>query len=642
MFRSAILLLVTAISLNTYSQNKNEVVASIDGNKILMDEFVRLYQKNNQNLLNEDEKKTPLEYIDLFINYKLKVHEAEQLGLDTVASFVNELKTYRQELARPYLTDVQFSDQMVKEAYERTKIEVKASHILLRLNENASPADTLARYNEILKLRDQVLQGANFEDLAFQYSEDPSAKNNKGVLGYFTAFQMVFPFENAAYKIPVGEVSMPVRTRFGYHLIHVMDKRPASGQIKVAHIMKRIPANASEETASQLKQQMDSIAELIKKGGDFAKLAKEFSDDRRSAAQGGEMPWFSSAGMLPEFAQPAFDLKNNGDYSPVIKTPYGWHIIKRIAFKPIPTFDEIEQQLIDKIRKNPEISKHSKQQFIKKLKDEYHFKLNEEALSKYFNFISENDQDQINANSEVCLFNYAENEVTFSDFNKYLQKVTTDKHNLKNSLETHFQDFVEQTLVNYEDSQLEQKHPDFKYLMKEYHDGILLFNISEDKIWSAASNDTLGLEAFYQKNKGKYLWEDRFKGWVIKCPNQEIKDFVDEILSADSQISIEELTDQISQHSEDRIQVEKGAFEQGDNPLVDYLVWNDIEPKGYKDGLHFVRGNKIAPEAKTLEEARGLYISDYQNYLEELWIKDLRKKYKVKINKKLIKSVDPV
>ena len=641
MLRSLLLVFTFVFSASAFCQNK--VILTIDGNPVSVEEFERLYKKNNQNLLEESEQKNPVEYMELFVNYKLKVHEAEQLGLDTIDSFVRELKSYRDELAKPYLTDVQFSDIMVQEAYARMKNEVKASHILLRLNENASPADTLTTYNKILSIRNRILAGENFENVAFEVSEDPSVKMNKGILGYFSAFQMVFPFEQAAYKTEIGDISMPVRSRFGYHLIHVLDKRPALGQIKVAHIMKRLPSNASEEAVNKAKQKLDSVAALIQSGAQFAEMAKEFSDDRQTAQKGGDMSWITSSFQVAEFIEAAFALENNGDVSPVIRTPYGWHLIQRLDRKPIPAFEEVEQMLVERIKKNPEISEHSKQMFVNKLKAEYNFKVDRESQENYYSEVmgklkTDNGQGALTSSPQQVLCTFADKKLTFSDFSNFI----TNYNGSKNNLSSLFEKFIEKQLTNYEDANLENKYPDFKYLMKEYHDGILLFNISEKKVWNAASEDSLGLASFYNNHKDKYLWDERFKGWVIKCPNQEVKDLIDQIFAEDDKMTIEELNDQIKQHIDIDVEIEKGTFEKGDNPLVDYYVFEGSEPEVYINELHFVRGNKIAPQAKSLEDAKGLYISDYQNYLEKEWIKKMRKKYKVKVNKKILKTIEPV
>lgn len=649
MYRLLLLLILLLPATAGFCKKNNNVITTIDGQPISKEEFVRLYKKNNDQVIDQGDKKTPEQYLDLFINFKLKVLEAERLKYDTVPSFINELKKYRADLAKPYLTSVHYTDNMVKTEYDRMQSEIDASHILLRLPPNPSPADTLKAWNKIMDIRKQILNGANFGEMAIKYSKDPSAKQNKGHLGYFSALQMVFPFESMAYNTPVDSVSMPVRTTYGYHLIKVIGKRPSKGQMKVAHIMKRLAMNSSEETIKQQKEAIDSLANLIKNGADFAKLAKENSDDRKSASQGGKLPWFSSTGIMPEFGTPAFALKNNGDVSPVIRTPYGWHIIKRLDYRPPESFDKMKEFLTDKIRRNPEISQHSQKIFISKLKKEYQFKQDDAAIDKA---VKEVQQILKNGNpgkfslpdSSSVLFSFADEKATAGEFEKYLATNVEIKNqpSAHHDLTKKYEGFASKTLVDYEDAHLSAKYPDFKYLLQEYHDGILLFNISQDKIWDKAAKDTVGLEAFYNKDK-KYLWGERFKGFIIKCNKQEVKDFIDGVFTANPEVTETELKDQLKERFGDtQTEIKLGAFEKGDNELVDYLVWNGPKPDGYNSDLDFIHGNKVAPEPKTLDKARGLYISDYQNYLEAQWVKDLRKKHKVKVNKKVLKSIKPV
>ena len=314
---------LTLITLTLSAQKKDQTVMTIGKLPVSKEEFTLNYQKNNTNILDEKDKKTPAEYLDLYVNFRLKVIEAQNLGYDTVQSFIDELKGYRKELARPYLTDVSFNEEMVQTAYHRTKYERKASHLLVMVTPEASPADTLAAWNKINDLRNQIVAGADFNEIALQHSEDPSAKGNKGLLGYFSAFQMVYPFEDAAYRTPVGQVSEIIRTRFGYHILKVHDERLTPGEIKVAHIMKMFPQQATEETIASLKLSADSILSKVASGADFAELAKKYSDDKQSAVEGGVMPFFTPTNMVPAFAEAAFFLKNDGDISPVIRTPYG-------------------------------------------------------------------------------------------------------------------------------------------------------------------------------------------------------------------------------------------------------------------------------------------------------------------------------
>ncbi|MGQ7870320.1 peptidylprolyl isomerase [Sunxiuqinia sp. sy24] len=640
------ILLFFAVVTTTFGfgQDNPEIIVTIGDHAIAKEEFVRLYDKNNKLLLDEAEKKSPSDYMDLLINFKLKVLEAERLGYDTLPGFVNELSTYRKELAKPYLTAVHYTEEMVKTAYERMQTEVNVSHILLLAKEDASPKDTLETYMQLLNLRRQLEDGSDFETLALNYSEDPSAKQNKGKLGYFSAFQMVYPFEDAAYKMNVGQVSYPVRTKFGYHLIKVNNKRAARGQIKVAHIMKEIDEHTSEEATSQGNQQLDSLLLELENGADFAEKARLHSDDQRSASSGGTLSWFSSSGMMPEFAEPAFALQQDGDLSPVIRTPYGWHIIKRLEHRPIPTFDEVEDFLAEKIRNNPEISQHNAERFIQNLKGEYDFKQDEQVLDELIKelktAIKSNTLETFQlANPNQVLFHFADQQATAGDLLAYLRRKAGGPKSA--AMPQTYNSFVFERLRQYEDSRLEAKYPEFRYLVQEYHDGILLFNISEDEIWNAAVQDSTGLVAFYEKNKSKYQWDERFHGWSIKCDNLEAKDFIDAVFDEDSEIQAAELRDQMKDYlGEVNAEVEFGFFEKGQDPLVDYLVWNAPKPDNFLDGLHFVRGNRVPPQVKTLQEAKGLYVSDYQNKLEKMWLKELRKRYKIKVNKKLLKGIE--
>ncbi|WP_430973695.1 peptidylprolyl isomerase [Sunxiuqinia rutila] len=625
-------------------QGDSDIIVTIDDHAITQEEFVRLYHKNTQLMLDGAEMKSPREYMELFINFKLKVLEAQRLGYDTLPTFVNELNTYRDELAKPYLTAVQYTDEMVKTAYERMQTEINVSHILLLVKNDASPQDTSRIYNQLLELRKQINNGAAFETLAEKYSEDPSVRQNKGNLGNFSAFQMVYPFEDAAYKTAVGEVSFPVRTKFGYHLIQVNQKRPARGQLKVAHIMKKLDEQASKEAIQLAKQQLDSLLKELQNGADFARLAELHSDDRQSANKGGILSWFSSSGMPPQFAEAAFALKHDDELSPVLRTPYGWHIIKRLEHRPVPSFDELEDFLKEKIRTNPEISQHNAERFIQNLKGEYQFKQDEPALAALTSALQKaldsNKLDQFRpAKPDQVLFRFANQQVTSDEFLTYLKPIAADQKTIL--IPQAYNNFVAETLRQYENAHLETKYPEFRNLVQEYHDGILLFNISEDKIWHAAATDSAGLVAFYKKNQSKYQWDTRFHGWRIKCPTQESRDFIEAVFEQEPEIRLTELQDLLKNHrNEEGVEVEFGYFEQGQDPLVDYFVWNAPKPNDFVDGLYFVRGNKVPPQAKTLQEAKGLYIADYQQQLEQDWLKQLRKQYKIKINKKLLNSLE--
>lgn len=609
---------------------KSETLLTIGNTKISKAEFERIYKKNNSNLFNEADKKTPKEYLGLFIDFKLKVIEAENLKMDTTEAFKKELAGYRKELAQPYLTDVKYDQQLVKELYNRMKKQVNASHILFAVKPNAPNKEVEAARKKAEKVRQEILTGKDFNEAAREYSDDPSAKSNGGNLGYFSAFQLVAPFEDAAYKTPVGEITKPVRSSFGFHLIKVNDVRDNQGEIKVAHIMKMFPKGAADAYRSRLKTEIDSIYKALQNGADFAELAKKYSDDKQTASNGGEMPWFSASQMIPAFSNPASALKNAGDFTRPIETRFGYHIIKKLDSRPIKPFDEVKNEIEQRIKKDPERSTTSKKVFINDLKTEYHFlenKANPEQLK------DKNIGD--NAGKNLPLFTIDNKLFTLEDFNHFLE----GNHIKTGNYLANYDKWVETEITRLEDSKLEDKYPEFRYLMQEYHDGILLFNISQEKIWNFASQDTIGLQQFYNNNKKKYLWGERFKGYIVTCKDQNSREEVEKYFAAEMPAG--EITDLMNKDRE-LVTIQEGAWEKGSQPVVDYFVWNGPEPQYFNPEITFVRGDLIPPEPKTLEEARGQYISDYQNYLEKEWVKALRKKYKIKVNKKLLKTIPGV
>lgn len=640
-FKSLSFFLFILFTLSVSAQKKNDVVLTIGDLQVSKEEFEANYRKNNTNILDEKDKKTPAQYLDLYTNFKLKVLEAQKLGYDTVKSFIDELNGYRQELAKPYLTDVSFNDEMVQTAYHRTQYERKASHILILVSPETPPADTLTAWNKMTDIRKQILAGADFAEMASKYSEDPSAAENKGLLGYFSAFQMVYPFEDMTYRTPVGQVSEIVRTRFGYHLIQVHDERITPGEIKVAHIMKLFPQQASQETIDRLKLSADSIWQKVTSGADFAEMAKAFSDDKQSAAEGGVMNWFTPANMVPAFAEAAFALKNDGDISPVIRTPYGWHIIKRLELRTTQPFEKLRPDLEAKIKQNPEISKYSDEAFDRKLRAEYKLKIDESNFSKFCAAAS--DSTRLDEMKNNTLVQFADQILTAGRFAGFIQKLNFSPAtaNPEAELTDLLNKFIYQELIAYENTQLEKKHIEFARVYREYHDGILLFNISKDKIWDVASTDSVRLQNYYNQTTKKYYWNDRFKGWIIESKDAETRSRVETFLDNKETVK-QELTDVFNTKAENNIRITDVAVEKGENPIVDYFIWSGPKPTGFEETTTFVHGKIVRNELRELKDAWGLYSSDLQEQIEKEWIDALRKKYPVQINKKVLKKIQTV
>jgi peptidyl-prolyl cis-trans isomerase SurA len=632
----------------TYAQDKKPLM-TIGNQSITKSEFERIYKKNN-NLKEPSDKKAIDEYLQLFINFKLKVIEAESLGYDTLASFKKELKGYRDQLAKPYLTATKEEESLILEAYERMKTDVEASHILVKFDPNASPEDTLKAYNKAIDIRKRLLAGEAFDKVAKETSDDQSAKTNGGYLGYFSAFNMVYAFETAAYNTPVGQISMPARSRFGYHIIKVLNKRPDIGQIKVAHIM-IFARNVSKEKNDSAKKAIYGIYEKLKKGEDFAQLAKTYSEDKGSAANGGDLPWFGSGRMVHEFETAAFALKNNGDFSEPIQTAYGWHIIKRIDTKGIPAYDQAKADIKQKITRD-ERSVKSKDLFLTKLKKEYNFKENKDVLKPFYTLIDSSVykgkwKSDNAASLKGILFSFDGKNFASIAFASYLAKNQPfGKMSFKAIVDKEYDKFVETSLYDYENDMLEKKYPDFKNLMEEYHDGVLLFDISDKMIWSKALKDTTGLEDYYAKNKSKYMWDKRLGITMYSTTDAAVaKKALDLLKSPSSQgITDDKIRVELCKPDTSKkcVTIEHLKISKGDIPSIDSTGWGEgvcLVP--VLNGKHrvAVKGKVTEAETKALSEAKGVVISDYQTFIEEEWIKTLRGKYKIKVNEKLLSTI---
>ncbi len=622
----------------------NPVLMTIAKTPVTKSEFEKVYRKNN-NKEGAYDMKDVREYLELYINYKLKVKEAEEEKLDTSQTFINELKGYRKQLAQPYMTDKDVSDALVKEAYDRLQKDVRASHILINVAPDALPKDSLAAYNRAMKIRDLILKGADFEKMARDSSNDPSAKENGGDLGYFTGMQMVYPFETAAYTTKPGQISMPVRTKFGYHIIKVMDVRDAQGEIKVAHIMVKCPTNSPDSISIQAKAKIDEIYGKLKAGEKFEDLATKFSDDKGSAKNGGALPPFGTGRMVPEFEKVAFSLKKDGDYSEPVKTSYGWHIIKRLEKKAIPSFEEKQSDLKNQVAKDSraEVSKNS---MISRIKTDYNFKEVPKNKDLFINALDTNvlngewTPDKVKGMNKP-LFTLGTMTYTQEDFAKYINNHQSKKQNTtpKQVGYNLYNQYVDESCLNYEESQLETKYPEFKALMQEYRDGILLFDLTDKKVWSKAVKDSVGLVEFYNNNKNNYMWDRRCEAIIYTCANADIASKTRKLLKKGKPMV--EVLQTINKDSQLNLTTKDGKFLKGENDIIDAITWQKgLSPDMNKNNsVVFVDViNILESTPKTLEEAKGIITADYQNYLEKEWIKQLRAKYPVSVNEDVLNS----
>ncbi|MBL0063800.1 MAG: peptidylprolyl isomerase [Bacteroidetes bacterium] len=645
LFLSALLFL--SMSVAGIAQDKSDpVILNIAGENIPKSEFERVFKKNNTKETTFD-KKAVNEYLQLYINYKLKVREALELGMDTAKSFVDELGGYRKQLAQPYLVDKDVSENLLKEAYARMKTDLRASHILIKCDQNALPKDTIEAYNKAMKVRGELLKGADFTASAKKYSDDPSAKDNGGDLGYFSAMQMVYPFESAAYNTKNGEISAPVRTRFGYHIIKVTDSRPAQGEVKVAHIMVKVAANAKEDDSTKAVQKINEIYTKLKAGEKFEDLARQFSDDQSSAKNGGLLPMFGTGRMVPEFEKAAFALKTAGDYSEPVRTSYGWHIIKLIEKKSLGTYEELQADLKQKVQKDSR-SELSKSSMISRIKAKYGFmevpKAKDEFMKTIDTTLSSGKWSADNAAAlKGNMFSLRNKFYSQKDFATYVadhqskRGAGLDPKILASNM---YNDWVNESCLAYEETKLDSLYPDFRNLMGEYRDGILLFELTDKKVWSKAVKDTTGLKEFYEKNKTNYMWGDRLDATVYTCANAEIaKEVRKQMKKIDD---VDTLLAKINKSSQLNLQVKSAKFAKNDNEVIDKIEWKTGLTKDIpKDNqVVFVDVKQVLPaQPKSLDESKGLVTADYQNALEKEWIQTLRAKYPVQIKQDVVDSI---
>ena len=555
MYRKILFFFILIFFINIIVSSQNETVITIDNRNISLFEFERLYNKNKS--LISDEPQNVEEFLERFINFKLKVLEAESLGNDTTQTFLNELATYRRELTKPYMVDSIIGEQIIEEAYHRILKDTEASHILINLDSKASPEDTLAAWNKIMQLRSEILKGEDFGKVAEQRSEDISAKRNKGYLGWFTAFQMVQDFEIAAFSTPPGGISMPVRTRFGYHIIKGHSQRPARGSVKVAHIFISVPENTPEDESADAKERIYALHESLTAGVDFSTVAGSYSEDRGTANDGGELPWFTIGRMIPEFEDAAFSLQFPGEISKPVKSFYGWHIIKLIEKKQVGSYEEERDNIAERINAE-NYSKLTDERVISELKDIHNFQLRKENLEIFYAIIDTSIFNaswsmDINAIPNDVLFTLGSLQVTQREFARHLEKKQTKitPYNIKTFINEEFRKFADEIVYNYEESLLELKYPEIKFILQEYHDGILLFELTDKMVWSKAVEDTLGLEEFFDEHLDNYKWGARAEAYIISikdpvllrnarkltAKNADNKDFSKEMMAQHSAIA---------------------------------------------------------------------------------------------------------
>ena len=638
-----------SLNLATYAQQKTkDVLFTINDKPYYSDEFSRVYKKNID-LVKDESQKDLNQYLDLFVGYKLKINKANDLGLENNTKYQNELKGYRAQLAKNYFTDSKVTNELVQEGYNRYKKEIKAAHILIMCDENASPEDTLKAYNKVVDIRQKALNGEDFGALAAQYSQDPSAKENKGELGYFSAFRMVYAFETAAYNTPKGQISKPVRSRFGYHLIKVEDIRDNRGEVSVEHIMVMKPTSDTQADKDKAANTIQDIYKKIQQGESFEALAKLYSEDKASAPKGGLLNRFSSGQLSSdEFETVAFSLTKENPISTPFQSQFGWHIVKLIDRFPIKSLDEMKADLEEKVSKD-ERSRLITASLNEKLRKKYTVKRDNKEFSKVEKAVTDDFYTKkwelptdLKA-YKATLVSINESKVTDEDFLNYIKAQEKTGSTLKpvsKLVDKLYTNFENEKLSGYYNDNLEKEYPEFSNIMDEYRDGLLLFDLMEKEIWDKSKNDTIGLRKFYDMNKDKYMWKTRVDITVASSTKMDVLKKALKMLKENK--TPEEIKQKLNTKELVNVMASNGTYEEGNNSIPKGTKLEMGISEITKDGEYYFvsRINKLIPASnKTLEECKGKVVNDYQQYLEENWVSDLKKQYTVKINQDVFEKV---
>lgn len=635
---------------NIRAQSEEPVLFTIDNTAVGAAEFNYIYTKTNGQQADYS-RKSVQEYLDLYVRFKLKVQEAKSLQLDTVPAFQEELAGYRRQLADSYLINKEVLEKLTRELYERIQEEIEISHIFVKVPQNPGIREVetaLAKANAALIA---MRNGSSFEEAARQFSEDNNTRESGGKIGFITAMlpSGFYPLEKAVYDMEVGQVSDPIRTSAGFHVVKVHSKRTARGQIEVGHILFRHnsdkPVNA-EALAKEAYQQ-------IQAGADFEELARASSQDQRTAGGGGYIGFIGINQYETAFEDAAFAIPEDGALSPPIRSSVGWHIIKRISYKPIQPFAFEKGRLEAAIRKDSRFEE-AQDALIRQIKMDNNFSEDTTLLRPFAqtldgNFLTFRWKAPASPSPEP-LFSLGGQTSTLGDFSNFLAQASRQRITLSGKASNEdvvlqlYQEFVRNQCMAFEEKNLEKKYPDFRYLMREYEEGILLFEVTKMTIWDKAGQDTLGLLNYFNATRGKYRWNPRAITSIYHLDAAQ-EDKLKEVMQAASQNRPDAVLAQFNNDDAIVLNVEERLIEKGMSNMIPEQNWkvgymSPSMPDTRRKTLSFYKiENILPPSEKELSEARGYVIADYQDYLENIWVESLKNKYKVTLNQQVVENL---
>lgn len=626
-------------------KDTKEVLFTIDEVPYYTEDFNHVYNKNID-LIPESERDVK-EYLDLYIDYKLKVHQAKALGLDTLETYKRELAQNRNQLVSRYLSTEKVTDDLVEEAYKRSLKEINASHILFLLDPHARPEDSLKMYQKAMKVREEIQTGAVFSEMAKKYSDDPSAIENGGNVGFFSVFKMVYPFETGAYRTAVGEVSLPVRSQFGYHLIKVEEVRDTRGEISIAHIMLLKPENGTVEEDKAVEKRIRELHKQLKEGADFKVLVQQYSEDNVTKEKDGEIYRFASGALRnPVMENAAYALKEPDDISEPVETDYAWHILRLIKKYPLPNFEEARGSFLTRVKRDDR-SRVINDYLIEELRKQFPIEENSVLIKKLPTYFSDKvlsnawkvPEKATYTNTHLVSINNSL-DLQLSDFFDYVQGNQLQVRNFKEisiAVEVLYKSFVETELKNYYTNNLENLNSEFKALMTEYEDGLLLFDLMQQEVWQKVKQDTLGYTTYYEEHKEAYFQPEKASILRFEIANKKDLKKVKKLLEqGKGKLEVLESFDVKNTQSwkvKEEIVETAQLLEEGIK----------VANKGVytlKEGFKVIEVKEVFPAGVApLDTIRGQVISNYQEAYEKEWMEKLRNKAVVKRNEEALKGL---
>ncbi len=621
------------------------VLFTVDGKPVNVSEFNYIYTKTNGTKA-DFSKPSVMEYLDLYTRFKMKVARAKEMKLDTIPALQEELAGYRRQLADSYLTDREVSDKLVKEAHDRIMKDVSVSHILVKIEKN----DTAAAYKTIQNVQARLAKGDKFEEVVKALSQDETSKNNGGLIGYLTAMlpEGFYGFESAIYNTPVGKTSGIVRSPMGYHILKVNAERPARGEIEVAHILIRKKMEGVEQ--ANAKSRIDTIYNQLVSGRAFEELATKYTEDQNSQGRAGYLGFFGIGRYEPGFEDVAFALAKDGDFSKPYESSIGWHIIRRISKKGIEPYEMAKTRLKARIQRDPRFEL-AREAMVERIKSEAKFTEGVAARDKFIGSLDSSFltyayklPDNLSADK---LFSFGSQTTTVGDWTNWLGEAANKRINYSMQMNNKVADvakklygeFVVEKALGYEETQLDVKYPDFKNLMREYEEGILLFEAIKQNVWDKASQDTVGLEKFFNDNKNKYNWDERASLVYYTISDSAKADSL-KIRKYAAKHTPQEVLAKYNKKGE-AVKYREETLERGKGKVLDPSVWKAGKViVNAKDGLNFMKTEKVLPKSpKALKDARGYVVADYQEFLEKEWMNQLTAKFKVTVNNDVLNSI---